>query len=114
MADKTNFQLKVHLGLLWLQKNDYQATVSVQITDTCYHEVDLKVGLPPGTVGVPEILYLTYTFTHDSGKLCGDVVRTVKKSIKIQFSDATPTVTAYAVVNGQVAGSDTKLFPKSK
>jgi hypothetical protein len=112
MADKANDKLKVQLTLKWLQGKDFEATVAVEITDSCYHEVDLKVGLPPGTVGVPEIEYLTYTFTHDTGKACSDIVRTVKRSIKIVFSDAKPKVTAFAVVNGQVAGSDTKPFPK--
>jgi hypothetical protein len=114
MADKVNHKLKIQLALKWLQGKDYEATVAVEITDSCYHEVDLKVGLPPGTAGIPEIEYLTYTFTHDSGKACSDIVKTVKKSIKIVFSDAKPRVTAYAVVNGQVAGSDTKPFPKGK
>ncbi len=112
MADQTDFKLNVQLGLVWLHKNDYEATVSVVILNTCYHEVDLKVGLPPGVVGVPEILYLTYTFTYDTGRPCGQIVQTVKKSITIPFSNATPKVTAYAVVNGQVAGSVTKPFPR--
>jgi hypothetical protein len=112
MPDKTPHQLKVQLSLKWLQGKDYEATVTVELLDSCYHEVDLKVGLPPGTVGVPEILYLSYTFTHDTGKVCSDLVKTVKKSIKILFSEGKPTVTAFAVVNGAVAGSDTKPFPR--
>jgi hypothetical protein len=114
MAEKLKYKLQVELTLKWLKGREYEATVAVEITDSCYHEVDLKVGLPPGTVGILEVEYLTYTLTHDSGKECGAIARIVSKSIPIVFSDTKPKVTAFAVVNGQVAGSDTKPFPKGK
>jgi len=104
--------LDVVLELKWLHDNIYEAKVSVTITDTCYHEGDLKIGLPPGTVGIPEVLYLTYSFTHDEGKKCGQIAKIVNQTVEVPFSAGKPTVTAYAVVNGKVAGSDTKSFPR--
>ena len=105
-------QLKVVLALKWIRQNEYEATVSVTTTDSCFVEGDLKVGLPLNTVGLPELEYLTFSFSH-TGKECGQIVRTVSKTIPIQFSPAKPTVTAYAVVNGVVAGHDTKSFPRA-
>jgi hypothetical protein len=113
MAAKPAHKLEVKLALKWLHGNEYEATVSVTLIDSCYHELDLKIGLPPGTVGVPEIEYLTYSFSH-KGEICSDIVKTVKKSIQITFSTGKPTVTAFAAVNGQVAGSDSKPFPRKK
>jgi len=111
MADDVKHALKVSLGLVWLHGNVYGAKVSVTITDSCYVAGDLKVGLPPGMVGIPEVEYLTFSFTHKGG-ICGDIVVTVDKTIEVPFSSGKPTVTAFAVVNGKVAGQDTKLFPK--
>ncbi len=111
MADNADYKLKVGLGLIWLRKDIYGAKVSVTILDTCYVAGDLKIGLPPGTVGVPEVEYLTFSFTHKDGP-CGHIVQTVDKTIEIPFSTAKPNVTAFAVVNGKVAGQDTKPFPK--
>jgi hypothetical protein len=111
MADAVNHQLKVSLTLKWDHGNIYDAKVAVTITDSCYIEGDLKLGLPPGTAGIPEIEYLTFSFTHKGG-ICSDITRTVEKTIQIPFSAAKPKATAYAVVNGKVAGQDTKPFPK--
>jgi hypothetical protein len=111
-ADIKTHNLKVSLALKWVKGNDYEAKVSVTITDSCYHEGDLKIGLPPGTVGIPEVEYLTFNFSHDEGRACSDIVRTVEKTIQVLFSSAKPRATAYAVVNDKVAGSDTKSFPR--
>ena len=111
MAADVKHTLKVVLGLIWDHKDIYDATVSVTITDSCYVPGDLKVGLPPGMVGVPEVEYLTFYFTHKGG-ICSDIVKTVNKTIQIPFSPAKPTATAFAVVNGKVAGQDSKPFPK--
>jgi|CZKK01.1.fsa_nt_gi hypothetical protein len=111
MPENAEYKLKVSLGLVWLRNNIYGAKVSVTILDTCYVAGDLKIGLPPGTVGVPEVEYLTFSFTHKDGP-CGQIVQTVDKSIEVPFSTAKPKVTAFAVVNGKVAGQDTKPFPK--
>jgi len=112
VAEKESYHLKVVLQLKWKQGNEYEAKVSVTTTDTCYHAGQLKIGLPPGTAGVPEIEYLTFDFTHDKGKACGEIVQTVEKTIVVLHSSAKPKVTAFAVVNDLVAGSDTKDFPR--
>lgn len=111
MADNVEHKLKVSLTLKWVQGNLYDAKVSVTVTDSCYVEQDLKKGLPPGTVGVPEIEYLTFSFTHKGG-ICSDIVKTVDRTIQIPFSEGKPSVTAFATVNGKVAGEDTKPFPR--
>jgi hypothetical protein len=111
MADNVEHKLKVSLALKWVHGNVYEAKVFVTITDSCYVEGNLKVGLPPGTVGTPELEYLTFSFTHKGG-ICSDIVRTVDQTIQIPFSTGKSNVTAYAVVNGKVAGSDTKPFPR--
>jgi hypothetical protein len=105
--------LKVVLGLKWIKGNDYEAKVTVTVTDSCYHPGELKVGLPPGTVGLPEIEYMYFNMTHDEGKACGDITKNVEKTIHVPFSSVKPNATAYVVVNSAVAGSDTKPFPRS-
>lgn len=46
-------------ALEWVHGNVYRAQVSV--THSCYVEGDLKVGLPSGTAGVPEIEHPEFT-----------------------------------------------------
>jgi len=111
-ADAKVHNLKVALELKWAQGNDYDAKVFVTTTDSCYHPGDIKIGLPPGEVGIPEVEYVTFSFTHDEGKVCGDVTKTVDKTISVPFSAAKPKLTAFAAVNGKAAGSDTKPFPR--
>jgi hypothetical protein len=111
-TDPKIYNLKVVLDLKWIQGNDYEAKVTVTITDSCYHPGELTLGLPSGTVGIPEIEYLTFSFTHDEGKACGDITKNVEQTVRIPFSTAKPKATAYAAVNGKVAGSDTKPFPR--
>ena len=111
MAEAVDHKLKVVLALKWNHGNIYDATVTVTVTDSCYVPADLKIGLPPGMAGIPEIEYLTFSFTHKGG-ICSDITKPVTKTIQIPFSDAKPNATAYAVVNGKVAGQDTKPFPK--
>jgi hypothetical protein len=111
MAGTPDHQLKVVLALKWVRDSVYDAKVSVTVPDSCYVADDLKIGLPPGMVGIPEIEYLTFNITHKSGP-CSDVVRTLEKSIEITLSAAKRSVTAFAVVAGKVAGEDTKLVPR--
>jgi hypothetical protein len=111
MANDATHKLKVKVSLKWVQGNEYEASVAVETLDSCYHEVDLKIGLPPGTLGIPEIEYLTFTFTH-SGGICSDIVKTVTRKINVPFSAAKRSVTAYAVVNGKIVGEDTAPLPK--
>lgn len=111
-AEPKAHNLKVVLDLKWVQGNEYDAKVSVTITDSCYHEGDIKIGLPPGEVGIPEVEYVTFSFTHDEGKACGDITKTVHKTIRVPFSASKPKLTAFATVNGKAAGSDTKEFPR--
>ena len=107
-------KLKVKLELKWTGGDAYDATVTVWITDSCYHEKDLKIGLPPGQVTIPEVEPLTFTLTHDEGKVCGDIDRPVMKTIQIPHSAGKSKATAFAVVNGKVVGEDTKEFPRAK
>ena len=111
MTDAAQRPLKVVLGLVWAQKDVYHATVSVTILDTCYVAGDLREGLPKGKVGVPETAYLTFDFTLKGGP-CGQIVTTVHKTIDIKGPPGRTKATAYAVVNGQVVGEDTKDFPR--
>lgn len=114
MPDAAKRPLKVALDLKWKQKDTYDATVSVTVIDSCYEPGTLHEGLPKGKVGIPEMEYLTFDFTHESGKACSDLVKTVAKTIQVKFSPAKPNATAFAVVNGEVVGQDTKPFPKGK
>lgn len=113
MADTSNNTLKVSLALSWAHDNIYDANVSVTVPDSCYIEGDLKVGLPPGMVGIPEIQYLTFSFTHKSGP-CSEIIRTVKKSAQVQISLAKRSVTAFAAVDGKERGHDTKSIPRAE
>lgn len=106
--------LKVVLALKWKHNDIYEATVSVTVIDSCYEPGQLREGLPKGKVGIPEMEYLTFEFTHKSGKGCSDLVKTVSKTIEIKFSPAKSRATAFAVVNGDVVGEDTKPFPRAQ
>jgi hypothetical protein len=105
------YSLKVALDLKRSHDDVYDAKVSVTITDSCFYVGKLRLGLPWGTVGIPEVQYLTFPFTHEEGQVCGQMARTVSQTISVPFSDAKPKATAFAVVNGEVAGSDTQPFP---
>lgn len=111
MSDSVTRRLKVALTLVWADDDIYHATVSVTVSDSGYLPGNLYVGLPVGKVGLSEIEYLTFDFTHKDSA-CGDLVKTIEKTIDLKFSSARPTVTAFAVVDGGVVGQDTKLFPK--
>jgi hypothetical protein len=113
MVDDGEHKLNGSLALIWVHGNVYNAKVSVMITDSCYVQGGLELGLPSGTVGIPENEYLTFDFTHKGG-ICGQICMTVEKTIQIPFSAGKPNVTAFAVVTGKVAGQDTKPFPKGK
>jgi hypothetical protein len=104
-------KLNVKLALAWEHGDEYKATVTVTTTDTCYHAGELKVGLPPHTEGTGLIEYLTFSFSHE-GKECGQIVRDVSKSIMVKIPSVKHSVTAYAVVNGKVAGEAGAALPK--
>jgi hypothetical protein len=61
-AEPNSHSLKVVLDLKWVQGNEFDAKVSVTVTDSCYREGDIKMGLPPGQVGIPEVEYVTFRF----------------------------------------------------
>jgi hypothetical protein len=113
MTDAAKRPLKVVLALKWNHKDIYDAKVSVTVIDSCYVPGKLHEGLPNGKAGIPEMEYLTFDFTHKGGT-CSDLVKTVDQTIQIKFSSVKPNATVFAVVNGEVAGQDTKPFPKGK
>jgi hypothetical protein len=108
---KAQHNLKVKLALVWEHGDEYKATVTVTTTDTCYHAGALKVGLPPHTEGTGLVEYLHFDFTHE-GDECGQIVRDVSKSIMVKIPSVKRSVTAYAVVNGHVAGEAGGALPK--
>ena len=108
---KAEHNLNVKLTLTWEHGDEYKATVTVTTTDTCYHAGELKVGLPPHTEGTGLIEYLSFEFTHEGGR-CGQIVRDVSKSIMVNIPSVKRSVTAYAVVNGHVAGQAGEALPK--
>jgi hypothetical protein len=107
----TQHNLKVKLALTHEHGDEYKATVTVTTTDTCYHAGALKVGLPPHTEGTGLTEYLSFDFTHE-GKECGQIARDVSKSIVVNIPTVKRSVTAYAVVNGKVAGEAGASLPK--
>jgi len=104
--------LKVTLSLKWRHGADYEAEVSVQLPEDCFHYFDLKAGLPPGEVGLPEIQYLSATITRDTSRACAEHVTSPSKKIGISFLQGKQKVTANAVLKGKIVGSDTKPFPR--
>jgi ketopantoate hydroxymethyltransferase len=110
--EKSQFNLKVKLQLGWKAGDDYTATVTVTTTDSCYHAVKLRHGLPKSVVGIPEITYITYEFKRDEGKACGEIVRDVTDSIVVKKTDASREVTAYCEVNGSESGHASQGFPR--
>ena len=110
---KAQHNLKVELAVAWERDDEYKATVTVTTTDSCYHAGELKVGLPPHKEGTPLVEYLSFYFTHE-GDLCGQIVRDVSKSIMVTIPSVKREVTAYAVVNGHVAGEAGEPVPRKK
>jgi hypothetical protein len=111
-AETKTYKLKTTLSLVWKQGDQYEASVSVELTDTCFHPGALRKGLPPKTNVVPEVEPLTFDITHEDGKACGEQIKVVTEKIIVNSSPGKTQVTAFAVVNGAVAGSDTKSFPR--
>jgi hypothetical protein len=109
----TQHNLEVDLALTWEDGDEYKATVTVTTTDSCYRAGELKVGLPPHQEGTGLVEYLNFAFTHE-GDLCGQIVRDVSKSIMVQIPSVKREVTAYAVVNGHVAGEAGAPVPRKK
>jgi hypothetical protein len=109
----TQHNLEVELALVWEQGDEYKATVTVTATDSCYHAGELKVGLPPHQEGAGLTEYLSFYFTHE-GDECRRIVRDVSKSIMIKIPSVKREVTAYAVVNGHVAGEAGEPLPRKK
>jgi hypothetical protein len=69
--------------------------------------------LPPHKEGTGLTEYLSFYFTHE-GDECGRIVRDVSKTILVRIPSAKREVTAYAVVNGHVAGEAGELVPRKR
>ena len=110
---KAQHNLEVKLALVWEHGDEYKATVTVTTTDTCYHAGELKVGLPPHQDGTGLIECLSFYFTHE-GNECGQIVHDVSKSMMVEIPSVKREVTAYAVVNGHVAGEAGEPVPRKK
>ena len=110
---KTQHNLEVELALAWEHGDEYKATVTVTTTDSCYHAGELKVGLPPHKEGTGLTEDLSFYFTHE-GDVCGQIVREVSKSITVKIPSVKREVTAYAVVNGHVAGEAGEPVPRKR
>ena len=110
---KAQHNLKVKLALVWEHGDEYKATVTVTTTNTCYHAGELKVGLPPHQEGTGLIEYLSFYFTHEGDK-CG---QNCSRRVEVdhgQNPSVKREVTAYAVVNGHVAGEAGEPVPRKK
>jgi hypothetical protein len=110
---KAQHNLEVELALVWEHSDEYKATVTVTTTDSCYHAGELKVGLPPHKEGTGLTEYLSFYFTHE-GDVCSQIVRDVSKSIVVKIPSVKREVTAYAVVNGHVAGEAGEPVPRKR
>ena len=110
---KSEQNLDVRLALAWEYGDEYRATVTVTTTDSCYRAGELKVGLPPHKEGTGLTEYLSFYFTHEGGE-CGQIVRDVSKSIMVKIPSVKREVTAYAVVNGHIAGEAGEPVPRKK
>ena len=113
MMSKAQHNLEVELALAWERGDEYWATVTVTATDSCYHAGELKVGLPPHKEGTGLTEYLSFYFTH-SGDECSRIVRDVSKSILVRIPSGKREATAYAVVNGHVAGEAGEPVPRKR
>jgi hypothetical protein len=112
-VSKTQHNLNVELALVWERGDEYKATVTVTTTDSCYQAGELKVGLPPHQEGAGLVEYLSFYFIHE-GSLCRQIVRDISKSIMVQIPSIKREVTAYAVVDGHVAGESGAPLPRKK
>lgn len=111
MDSKTRL-LRVALRLGWVNKDNYKAKVSVEVTDSCYKFVSIKPKLPKGMVGVPEIQYITVELSHE-GEECAAVVSEVVKEVNgLHSAGHRLGVTAIVLVNGELAGTAHQDFPK--
>ena len=110
---KAQHNLNVELALAWEHGDEYMATVTVTAIDTSYRAGKLRVGLPLHQEGAGLTEYLSFDLTHE-GDFCGQIVRDVSKSIMVTIPSVKREVTAYAVVNGHVAGEAGAPLPRKK
>jgi hypothetical protein len=107
--------LKTNLSLAWTGGDEYDATVTVQIIGTGYSSGVLHPGLPKGTFGIPEEVYLTAEFTHEDQERSGNIVYPVTLKYDGIHSVGKFGATVFVTVNGEIAGSDSShWFPKAK
>jgi hypothetical protein len=107
--------LRVYLSVSWKSGDDYQAEVETEVLDTCYKPKSIKIGLPPGMSGLPEMAYVTAELSHEvqEGQKCGEEVRKIKQHVDGLHSPGKQMgVTAFVLVDGQIAGHDWKPFPR--
>jgi hypothetical protein len=104
--------LYVSLKLLHISLDDYEAEVTTRLLDTCYRFTKIRLGLPDGIVGIPEMSYVTVEYSHE-GAVCGQLVRDdTHKITGIHSSGKELGVTAFVVVNGVIAASAHQQFPR--
>jgi hypothetical protein len=95
-----------------IRADEYGATVTTQATDTCYKAKSLRLGLPKGKVGIPEIAFITAELSHE-GEVRGDLVHDIVQKIEGIRSDGHPEgVTAFVTVNGSVVGEAHQAYPR--
>jgi hypothetical protein len=116
MAGESGDSLDVSLVVAYDPTKDiYNATVTVTVPDTCYHEVGLMEGKPPGTPAQPATLYLSYEFTYDkpSGHLCAEPIHNVSRTFPVKLTPGIRYAIAYSVVNDKLAGATHRVpFPR--
>ena len=110
---KAQHNLEVELALVWEHSDEYKATVTVTTTNSCYHARRAQGRLAASQEGTGLTEYLSFYFTHE-GDVCGQIVRDVSKSIVVKIPSVKREVTAYAVVNGHVAGEAGAPVPRKK
>lgn len=104
--------LTVELDLKWLEHEDYEAIVTVVTPDASYVAGELRIGAPAGIDVIPEVILVTFEFTH-TVENSDSPGKTNRKSIQVRDSQGKTGVLAYAAVNGKTAGnSGRKTFPR--
>ena len=113
MMSKAQHNLGVELALAWERGDEYWATVTIdgdQLLLPC-RRAQGRLAASQEETGLTE--YLSFFFT-DSGDECSRIVRDVSKSILVRIPSGKREATAYAVVNGHVAGEAGEPVPRKR
>jgi hypothetical protein len=89
----------------------FTLVVRALVPNSCYEAGQLKPGLPPGMVSIPEVLPFTFEIIHHRGIFCLQYVHYVTAAISGLKPAGHLAAVVFSMVDGHVAGEGSVIFP---